>query len=94
MKEFLKKINVFNVDTTGKFIFWIIWDALFAAFDFLITKGVIGYTCGILMCVCFVIHVKRFIEYRIEQEEKIEQLVGEFMDWFPENYKKIKEKND
>lgn len=93
MKNIFKKINVFNADTTWKFIFWIIWDAAFAAFDFLVTKGILGYNCGILMCICFVIHVKRFIDFRIEQNEKINQLVEEFMDWFPENYKKIKEKN-
>jgi hypothetical protein len=32
--NFFDKINVFNINTMWKSIFWIIWDITFAIFDF------------------------------------------------------------
>lgn len=46
------------------------------------------------MCGCFIIHLKRFIEFRREQKEKVRQLVNDFIDWFPEHYKKMKEQEN
>ena len=94
MINILKKINVFDCDSFAKYIFWLIWDLGFAIFDFVVTQGILGYSCGILMCGCFIIHLKRFIEFRREQKEKVRQLVNDFMDWFPEHYKKMKEQEN
>lgn len=85
--DFFDKINVFNINTRWKSIFWIIWDLTFAIFDFVSAKEWWVFGCGVAMCLFLICHFKIFLHFKREQDEKIRQMTAEFMEWFPERYK-------
>lgn len=85
--NFFDKINVFNINTMWKSIFWIIWDITFAIFDFVNAEKWWVFGCGVAMCLFLIYHFKIFLHFKREQDEKIRQMTAEFMKWFPERYK-------
>jgi hypothetical protein len=91
MSKILKIFGIFNINTIWKSIFWIIWDITFALYDFINAKTWTVYLFGVAMCVCLVIHIIMYLDLRNKQREKINELVSDFMRWFPENYKNIVE---
>ena len=68
--NFFDKINVFNINTMWKSIFWIIWDITFAIFDFVSAKEWWVFGCGVAMCLFLICHFKIFLHFKREQDEK------------------------